>query len=178
MKDSEVNEFLDIIYKTEDRLYPLIIRNNLEEGAEFNNYLKKLLYVEYLKNDLGLLKVAFESETSEHKVFTLTKKGLDVCEKGGWLEYLRKEKNRKNRKEFMYWFGIFLPLSMLFVSIWAVKSDNINEEDMLNKQNLLYRRLLQGEVQPELENLTKKMDSVFLMIEQKNDTLNKPTEKN
>ncbi|WP_417237023.1 hypothetical protein [Bizionia paragorgiae] len=168
MTDEEVNEFLNIIYNTEDRLYPLIIRSGLKEGKEFNKYLKKLLYVEYLKDDLGLLKIAFESKTSDHKVFTLTRKGLDVYEKGGWLEHLRKEKNKKNRKEFMYWFGIFLPFLMLLVSIWAVKRDSLNQEDTLNKQNLQYKLLLQEELQPEIQNLTKKVDSVFLMIERNN----------
>lgn len=57
---------------------------------------------------------------------------------------------------------------MLLVSIWAVKRDSLNQEDTLNKQNLQYKLLLQEELQPEIQNLTKKVDSVFLMIERNN----------
>ena len=87
MKDEEIEKLLLEIHNSEKYFF----RTNYETDSDLIDDRKVLLY---LLDDLKLVKKPFTNES----LITLTPLGVDVIEKGGWIQY-KEWKNQKDELE-------------------------------------------------------------------------------
>ena len=169
MTDKEIEGWLNKILDNDFFLLMKEIdkEKDTEKQAEL---LSDNLDIDYLENELGLV-IRLLSNNDKANIIKLSIKGIDAVNKGGWIKYKSyketKKRKEKYKKEFSYWIGIIIPFMMLLVTILAVKTENSNKQDILNKHFQEQIEQIEKVVDKRMETLTKSMDSVLLMIEQK-----------
>jgi len=131
--------------------------------------------ISYLDKSLGLVVVLLDKNKSGN-IVKLSKKGIEVVNKGGWIKYKSdketKKRKEKIKKEFSYWIGIIIPFLMLMIALNDSKKDEKssleNKAHIINEVKESQKEQIEKEVYKHMETMSKSWDSVLLVIEQKN----------
>src|SRR5690606_13974846 len=169
MTDKEINSWLNRINEIG---YFLLIKE-IDQRASYTEQAK--IYSEnidiiYLEKDLGLVISLLDHNKSGH-VVKLSQKGIDVQNKGGWIKYKEKQNQKKRleflKKEALCWFNIVVPILSIYIAYMAVKKDNNEIKEQILTEMKTKQEEQKQQQEERVENLTRKMDSVLLKIEQK-----------
>ena len=101
MTDEEIDEFLIKINSQKNKT---LVLDKHEDISKINNpdyfieYTNECRVYEYLEEEIGLIRKVAGSYDG-YIVYGLTKKGKEVVDIGGWLNYVKKQKASIRRKE-------------------------------------------------------------------------------
>jgi hypothetical protein len=167
MTDKEIDKWLNKINEEEYFLLITSLNSNLSELETAKIYSDNL-DIDYLEKDLGLVIKLIEQSKDGHFV-KLSRKGNKIIRNGGWIEYLKKERNKnfwKNiKKEFRYWFNIVIPILSIIFAYKLVDKDNEQIKAEILK-DIQYKYMQKPQVLKQtIEQNPKKSDSVPLKTE-------------
>jgi hypothetical protein len=182
MTDKEVNDFLIKINREEDSVI-LFEKNTdiskIEIREDFIKYTNEERIFEYLKEEVGLIKKTSGSYDN-YVVYGLTKKGIDIIRKGGWLNHIEIEKQKIKRKEEKErfdlrisklqaktgWLPYIISVIGIGISIWALAESKSNTPTNKHEQPLIKEhKQLPSKDYPTKDSLSekgKRIDSLNL----------------
>jgi hypothetical protein len=160
--DNLLSEIKETDFYEVSKKFPKINKDSGKDVIKHFFRMFKLKKIQYLKEDLKLIRIIFQTENLI--IYSLTKKGKEVVEYGGWGEYSKNKKIQKKTKEKrstnLYYTNLIIPILSTTIALIAVIYNKVDSRKITEQKEYIIQ--LEKSIEKDRNVLMNNIDSLSL----------------